>query len=151
MTLNQVEGGIAYLTLESRRVNLSLKPGEIVPVDFNDDNESDVAVSLKSVLPTAVNVTVYRYGSPDPEKISFLEERNWTLGFFVPSYLYKDEFNITLRITGTIIPLNPKLAGFDSKEFLEYRTLVFRIYAVSKETADSELSAARKDVQAMID
>ena len=151
MTLNHVEGGIAYLTLESRRVNLSLKPGEIVPVDFNDDNESDVAVSLKSVLPTAVNVTVYRYGSPDPGKISFLEERNWTLDFFVPSYLYKDEFNITLRITGMIIPINPKLAGFDSQDFIEYRTLVFRIYIVGKDEAESRLSAARKDVQAMID
>ena len=139
----------AKITIKSKPRNLTLRVGETIELDFNEDGINDAALYLKDIENNEINLKVYKIGLPDPEKIQYKEEREYLLSIFVPPYMEKQKFNATLKITADIVPINPELAGFKKKQLTEYRTLIIKIIETSEETAETGLEKALQDINLM--
>jgi hypothetical protein len=85
------------------------------------------------------------------KKLDYMKNQKLNLTIFVPPYLEKKDYKLTLKITADIVALNPKIAGFTSKPLTEFRSLLFKILEVSPEEGRYIVEQAKKDAQAMID
>jgi hypothetical protein len=63
-------------------------------------------------------------------EISYLDTKNFLFTIFVPTYFAEEDYNLTVTITGEIVPLNPNAAGFTKKSVKEIRTVILRVQEV---------------------
>jgi len=129
--------------------NLTLFIGDTEKLDTNNDGKEDVTVFLKNITKQGADLKINRLGSPEPNKIYFMESREYELGLFVPPYLQKQDYNLTIKISADLKAVNPELAGFISKSFVEYRTLLFKVFEVGIEEVNQSLEQSRKDIKDM--
>ena len=150
ITANEITNTSISLTFSSDPVNLTMEIGDTEELDLNYDNKSDVALELKNITNGTVDLKAQKIGAPDPNKLYFMEDRDYELNIFAPSYLEEENFSLTVKITANIVAVNSELAGFVYKPLTEFRTLLFRIFKISLDEAKVNLGQARKDVQDMI-
>jgi hypothetical protein len=77
------------------------------------------------------------------------ETKNFLLNIFVPAYLTEAEYNLTAKITADIVPLNPRVSGYERRTVIEYRTITLKIEEVDIVDLSSELESADQCVAEM--
>ncbi len=135
--------------LAAKPIYVQLKINETKELVLNNGTEKNVAIQLKEIKNKTINLLLSKIGAPDPEKIEFREEREFEVSIFIPKYMKKQELNTTIRIISDIIPVNPELAGFESRPTVQYRSLLIKIIETTEEKARSSLEKAIMDIEMM--
>lgn len=144
-----VEKDRVEIFIRSEPVNMTLKAGEIRFADITGDNLSDIAVQLKNITTQGINLDVHKLGRPEPNQIFFGEARNYTLFIAAPPYMQEQNYNLTVKISAKIVPVNAALAGFVWRPLVEFRRLLFMVQEVSREEVAFSLEKAEADVKKM--
>ncbi|MCX8147176.1 MAG: hypothetical protein N3D84_01775, partial [Candidatus Woesearchaeota archaeon] len=156
VTAERIDALTVRFIIESTPKNVTVKVGDIVYIDLNDDTESDIALYLKNVSDSKVEFSISQLGSPYINNMYFMEERNWTISLLVPDYFEQDEFNLTVKVSGDIVAINSSLAGFERKPFVEYKKIIVNVGSEEKiiqcdEETLTLLERARSDIKEMMD
>jgi hypothetical protein len=149
IVLQGITANSISFTLFSDPIEVTLTIGETKKYDLNHDGRNDISFTLNDVKNGVADLRINRIEPPDPNRIYFLESRDYSMNLFAPAYLGKSEFNLTVRIIADIVAIDPVLAGFQTKKLIEYRTIIFRVQAVGVEKANISLAQAEKDIQEM--
>ncbi|MHA1865481.1 MAG: hypothetical protein ACTSWZ_03155, partial [Candidatus Heimdallarchaeaceae archaeon] len=149
--LDRINKDTVSITIMSDPINITLKTGETKRIDLNKDNQSDIGITLVNITNDKAFMWVHRLGMGEPDKIYFLEDKNYTYDIFAPAYLDRNEINLTLLIKGKLTAVNPEAAGFKWSSFLEHRTVNIKIVEVAPENASSTLAVAREALKEMTD
>jgi uncharacterized membrane protein len=107
---------------------------------------NNVQLDLQGFIASQVTV------SPDRiNKIPSLESRNFTLDILVPSYFKEAEYELTVNITGDLIPINATLAGFSSKEISFIRHFILKVESVDVTEIDIAIAEFQNQLDQMTD
>jgi uncharacterized membrane protein YgcG len=139
----------AVFTFYSEPVMVTVGIGETQEVDLDGDGRNDVAVEFKDVINAEADFNVYKLGNPSPDKVQYKEERKYVLNIFAPSYVNEEDYNLTVAIKAKIIPFNTRLAGFNYKPLVEFRTLLFKVIKISPENAQKKINNALDAIKEM--
>jgi hypothetical protein len=139
----------AVFTFYSEPVTVTVGIGETQDVDLDGDGKNDVAVEFKGVINSEADFNVYKLGNPSSDKVQYREERRYLLNIFAPAYVNEDDYNLTVAIKAKIIPFNTRLAGFDYRPLVEFRTLLFKVIKISPENAQEKIDDALEAIQNM--
>ncbi|HLC65315.1 MAG TPA: NEW3 domain-containing protein, partial [Candidatus Nanoarchaeia archaeon] len=150
IVLDKVELGSVTITVSSTPAQVQLSAGQTVNLDLTEDGKNDTAVTLWRVRKGVPDLRVHRLGPQDPNKIYFLEERDYELNISIPKYLQREEMNLTIKITGNLVAINSTVAGFVEKPFTEYRVLLLKILEVTGKEVNVSLDESKRDVQDML-
>ncbi|MCK4997374.1 hypothetical protein KAS08_03640 [Candidatus Pacearchaeota archaeon] len=149
--LSELRGDSAYFIISSNPINMSLDLKESKNIDLDGDGVNDSAITLWDITNGIAQIWIHKLGPAEEARLYFLESRNYTFEIFAPPYLEKQDYEITLEISADIVALDSEAAGFMSKPFLEYRTLIFGLIEKSSDEAIKGLDDAKKSLLLMRD
>jgi hypothetical protein len=147
ITLNQVGADFAVVTIASTPQQVRARLGEFTNVDLDGDGAFDVAVELRSITGITADVRIYLLGHPDPDKIYFLEERQYEFELFAPPYLTTQDINLTVRILADIVATDPAKAGFERKQLVQTRIVTFRVTGIAPSQVFAAIDQAKAEIQ----
>ncbi len=137
-------------TLASQPINFTISNGTTKQFDVTNDSINDIAVNLKEITKHGEAIfRVHKLGKPKEDILYFGEGRNYSLSIFAPPYLQQQDYNLTIKITGKLVPVNETLAGFAWRPLTEFRKLLFVVHEVSEEDAQFSFKEAQAHVSAM--
>ena len=148
--LNFITDNKISLTISSNPVTIELSLNETKNIDLDSNGENDTAVTFKGLDEggALVNLRDLKTSSYN-NQLNFGEEINYTLNIFAPAYLIQENYNLTLKIEADISALDPNIAGFTTKQLVEFRTLLLMVEEVKKTELETSLKEALAAIQEM--
>jgi hypothetical protein len=147
ITLNDIQGSLASLTIESDPIEFDIKVGKVRYIDIDEDLLADIAVKLNKVSSSA-ELVIYELKDEKSLELAHGETVVYGLDIFAPDYLVQSDFNLGLKIFANVAPTEKRNT---KTRVSEYRDLVFKVLEVDEEGATNAIAISEQDIQDMKD
>jgi hypothetical protein len=118
----------------------------LVTNTFPDTILNDVTLELEGFLAKHITITPKTL-----DNLGYQRGDNFIMTIFVPEYFEDSQYEVTAKITGTLVASDPDTSDYKTMKLTEVRNFVLKVDSISDATIHLDLEETKKLIQEMKD